>query len=113
MRHHNIGYSIVYSLETDALIQKAIRRDFSHATVITIAHRLLTICDYDLVVVMDHGEVSEVGSPCDLLQKPKSAFSALVDETGPVNSALIRRLAKEKRLELDVLLDAAQKEEKV
>ncbi|KNE56826.1 hypothetical protein AMAG_02600 [Allomyces macrogynus ATCC 38327] len=87
-------------LETDALIQKAIRRDFAGATVITIAHRLNTIIDYDMIVQMDHGRVAECGTPAELLTRPDSMFAALVDETGPTNAALLRRLAVERRLEL-------------
>ncbi|KAI9179146.1 hypothetical protein H9P43_005808 [Blastocladiella emersonii ATCC 22665] len=85
---------------TDAQIQRAIRRDFANATVVTIAHRLNTVIDYDLVLVMDNGRVAELASPAELLSRPESLFTALVDETGPVNAALLRRLATEKKLEL-------------
>lgn len=34
-------------MATDALIQKAIRIDFAQSTVITVAHRINTIIDYD------------------------------------------------------------------
>lgn len=34
-------------MATDALIQKAIRIDFAHSTVVTVAHRINTIIDYD------------------------------------------------------------------
>ena len=34
-------------LETDDLIQKTIRTEFANCTILTIAHRLNTILDYD------------------------------------------------------------------
>ena len=33
--------------ETDELIQRTIRSEFSQSTILTIAHRLATIIDYD------------------------------------------------------------------
>ncbi|KAJ3351385.1 hypothetical protein GGF32_004313 [Allomyces javanicus] len=79
---------------TDAVVQDVIRHEFAHATVVTIAHRLNTIIDYDMVVVMAAGHVAEVGAPAELLAHSGSQFSALVGETGPSNAALLRRLAQ-------------------
>ncbi|KAI1810238.1 P-loop containing nucleoside triphosphate hydrolase protein [Poronia punctata] len=55
--------------ETDALMQGIIREEFSQHTIITIAHRLDTIRDADVIVVLDKGEIVEVGAPDDLLAK--------------------------------------------
>lgn len=42
-------------IENDRLIQRLIREKFADCTVLTIAHRLDTIIDSDLVVVMNEG----------------------------------------------------------
>ena len=54
--------------DTDQLIQKVIRDKFRHCTVLTIAHRLNTIMDSDMVLVMDNGDAAEFDSPHKLLQ---------------------------------------------
>ena len=78
--------------DSDAAIQAAIRTAFQTATVITIAHRLDTIIDGDLVVVMDAGRVVEVGHPRELLQRGAGAsqFASLVGLMG----AMPRRKAE-------------------
>ncbi|KAK3734055.1 hypothetical protein QZH41_015837, partial [Actinostola sp. cb2023] len=43
--------------KTDQMIQKVIGLKFQDCTVLTIAHRLNTIMDYDKVLVMDEGHV--------------------------------------------------------
>ncbi|XP_053622023.1 probable multidrug resistance-associated protein lethal(2)03659 isoform X2 [Plodia interpunctella] len=53
--------------ETDKHIQNTIRTKFANATVLTIAHRLNTVMDYDRVIVMDRGQVVESGHPYELL----------------------------------------------
>lgn len=52
---------------TDDAIQKVIRTGFVNSTVLVIAHRMRTITDSDLIVVMDAGKVAEFGSPQDLI----------------------------------------------
>ncbi|KAF9361387.1 hypothetical protein BGX34_007153 [Mortierella sp. NVP85] len=80
-------------MATDALIQKAIRSDFAHSTVITVAHRINTIIDYDRILVMHQGQVAEYDTPRNLLSNPDSVFSSMVEETGPQNASHLRALA--------------------
>jgi len=54
-------------IETDAIIQKALRTKFDRVTVLTIAHRLNTIIDYDKILVLNKGEVLEYDTPKNLL----------------------------------------------
>ena len=55
-------------METDYFIQKCIHTKFQNTTVITIAHRLNTIADYDKVIVMSRGRIIEIGEPHRLIQ---------------------------------------------
>ncbi|GAM17054.1 hypothetical protein SAMD00019534_002290 [Acytostelium subglobosum LB1] len=55
-------------METDEVIQKTIREQFHNSTVITIAHRLNTIVDYDMIVLMSDGRIKQVGKPSEVLQ---------------------------------------------
>ena len=66
--------------DTDAAIQRAIRTHFAGATVITIAHRLQTIMDSDLVIVVGEGRVKEAGEPGALTKVPGGAFAELLRE---------------------------------
>ena len=40
---------------TDSLIQKTLRQQFSDSTVITIAHRITSVLDSDMVLLLDNG----------------------------------------------------------
>ncbi|CDJ39823.1 hypothetical protein ETH_00040695, partial [Eimeria tenella] len=55
--------------KTDSLIQQTIKTDFKDCTVITIAHRIETIVDYDKVMVLADGQIEEFDSPRKLFQK--------------------------------------------
>ena len=64
--------------KTDHLIQEVIRTRFKDSTVLTIAHRLNTIMDYDKVLVMDQGRVVEFDKPEVLLQNDNGYYTQLV-----------------------------------
>jgi ABC-type multidrug transport system fused ATPase/permease subunit len=68
--------------QTDALIQRTIRANFSECTCLTIAHRINTILDSNKVLVMDDGVVAEYAAPAELMQQPDSAFRSMVVEAG-------------------------------
>lgn len=63
---------------TDAKIQQTLRHDLQGCTVLTIAHRIKTIIDSDLVLVMDQGHVAEIGPPQDLLRRSGGLLSGMV-----------------------------------
>ncbi|GFV87307.1 canalicular multispecific organic anion transporter 1 [Trichonephila clavipes] len=69
-------------LETDKLIQNTIRQEFWDCTVITIAHRLYTVLDYDRILVMENGKIAEDGKPEALLENPSSLFYQLAKSAG-------------------------------
>lgn len=53
--------------DTDLMIRGLMRKEFLDSTVIEVVHRLETIVDYDVLVVMKDGEIAEVGTPRKLL----------------------------------------------
>ena len=63
--------------KTDRLIQEVIRDKFKDSTVITIAHRLNTIMDYDKVLVLDGGRVVEIDKP-DVLMRKGGLFAEMI-----------------------------------
>ncbi|XP_017483220.1 PREDICTED: multidrug resistance-associated protein 1-like [Rhagoletis zephyria] len=71
-------------METDAIIQQTIRQHFFGSTILTIAHRIETIFDYDRILLMHNGEVLEYDSPERLIATPHSLFRSLAREAGLV-----------------------------
>ena len=56
--------------ETDARIRAALEKRFGSATIILISHRITTLSKADQVLVLDHGRVSQLGSPQELRNQP-------------------------------------------
>ena len=97
-------------VNTDAMVQKVIRKVFAGCTVLTIAHRLHTIMGADKILVLDRGKVAEFGPPSELLRRGRGAaagggggqqqqggggiFAGLVDGMGDETAAHLRSLVK-------------------
>ncbi|KAI3910254.1 hypothetical protein MKW92_019630 [Papaver armeniacum] len=73
--------------QTDSVIQKIIREDFSACTIISVAHRIPTAMDCNRVLVIDAGLALELDKPSSLLEKP-TIFRALVQEYASRSSGL-------------------------
>ncbi|KAH1086518.1 hypothetical protein AAZX31_07G115200 [Glycine max] len=65
---------------TDGVIQNIISQEFKDRTVVTIAHRIHTVIDSDLVLVLSDGRVAEYDEPSKLLEKEDSFFFKLIKE---------------------------------
>ena len=69
-------------METDELIQETILKEFAGCTIITIAHRLNTIIDYDKILVLSDGKKAEFDAPKTLLAQKSSLFYDMCKEAG-------------------------------
>ncbi|KAJ4501458.1 P-loop containing nucleoside triphosphate hydrolase protein [Lentinula lateritia] len=68
--------------ETDSKIQDTLRHELGNdVTLITVAHRLGTVMDYDRIMVLDEGRIIEFDSPKRLLEKEGGVFRGLVDSS--------------------------------
>ena len=55
--------------ETDAKIRHALHKNLGDSTVILIAHRVTTLMHADCILVLDKGEIAELGSHEELMEK--------------------------------------------
>ncbi|KAL8824526.1 MAG: hypothetical protein Q9191_004997 [Dirinaria sp. TL-2023a] len=87
---------------TDAKIQDTLRT-VKGSTIITIAHRLQTIIDYDKVLVLDKGAVVEYDSPWALLSRENSIFHGMCKMSGDLENLLDgARIAEDKKKLIEV-----------
>ncbi|KAK2172179.1 hypothetical protein NP493_981g02005 [Ridgeia piscesae] len=66
-------------LRTDQVIQEVLRTQFTHSTVVIIAHRVSSILTCDKVVVLSAGKVLEVDTPYHLRMRD-SVFASMVNQ---------------------------------
>jgi ATP-binding cassette subfamily B protein len=54
-------------IETDAAIRKELKKRSQKATTFIISHRLTTLADADVIIVLDNGELVQQGTHTDLI----------------------------------------------
>ncbi|KAJ7150739.1 P-loop containing nucleoside triphosphate hydrolase protein [Mycena filopes] len=69
-------------VETERKIRDIVRTDLTGSTVFSVAHRIETIVDFDLIILMEDGVVAETGTPSSLLSRPESRFAKLAASQG-------------------------------
>ncbi|XAR55403.1 Xenobiotic-transporting ATPase [Bertholletia excelsa] len=65
---------------TDNIVQQTLKQHFFNCTVLTIAHRVTSVIDSDMVLLLDQGLIKEYDSPTRLLKNKSSSFAKLVEE---------------------------------
>ncbi|KAI9307717.1 multi drug resistance-associated protein MRP [Cunninghamella echinulata] len=84
-------------VETDAIIQETIREQFSHCTILTVAHRINTIANYDRILVLEQGKVIEFDTPYNLMTKEEGHFKSMCEDSGDYSKLL--SIAKSRQAE--------------
>ena len=68
-------------INTEILIQNALNLIVKNTTVITVAHRIKTIINYDKILVLNDGIVKEFDSPSNLIKNKDSLFYRLYSKS--------------------------------
>ncbi|KAJ7822606.1 P-loop containing nucleoside triphosphate hydrolase protein [Mycena leptocephala] len=68
--------------ETERKFRDIVRTDLTDCTVFAVAHRIETIVDFDMIIVMEDGTIAETGTPASLLSRPDSKFAAFARSQG-------------------------------
>lgn len=84
---------------TDGKIQDTLR-EVKGSTIVTIAHRLQTIIDYDKVLVLDKGRLAEFNSPWELISNEGGIFRNMCEMSGDLEGLMegAKKVADQKKL---------------
>ena len=68
-------------VKTEEKIQEILDNTFNDCTILTIAHRIKTILNYDKILVLEKGKILEFDSPKNLLENKDSNFYKLFEKS--------------------------------
>lgn len=68
-------------IRTEEKIQNAFKNIMVNSTILTVAHRIKTIINYDRILVMDNGKVAEFDTQSNLLKDQNTIFYQLYSKS--------------------------------
>lgn len=68
-------------MKTEELIQHTIHDILKDSTIMTIAHRIKTILNYDKILVLKDGKIEEFDTPSNLIANRSSLFYELYSKS--------------------------------
>jgi len=80
-------------METEAGIRAALYELMQNRTTFIIAHRIQSVMDADLILVLDHGRVAQMGTHSELLQEREGMYRRISDIQTRIDEELELELA--------------------
>ncbi len=75
--------------ETDAKIRGALKENTAKSTVILVSHRITTLMNADVIMVLDDGQISEMGTHSELLQNENGIYRKIYDIQSSLETELM------------------------
>ncbi len=96
--------------QTDAKIRQALKSKLTEATVILIAHRVTTLMQADCIMVLDKGQIAEMGSHEELMGK-NGIYRKIYDMQMTLDEELDVKRDEEQDVKIKEKFDVKTKEE--
>ena len=74
--------------ETDAKIRGALKDNTSNSTVILVSHRITTLMNADVIMVIEDGKISEFGTHSELLKNDNGIYKKIYDIQSSLESEI-------------------------
>ncbi len=74
--------------ETDAKIRGALKANTSNSTVILVSHRITTLMNADVIMVIEDGKISEFGTHSELLKNDNGIYKKIYDIQSSLESEI-------------------------
>ncbi len=75
--------------ETDAKIRGSLKNNTSGSTVILVSHRITTLMNADVIMVLDDGQISELGTHKELLENQNGIYRRIYDIQSSLETELL------------------------